>query len=758
MNNKNIGILDPNGIKNNPLTGKPYENLYQNANNKPGTYQDFAKKWTQLPVYGKKEEFIKAIKDNQILLVDSGTGSGKTVLVPKFALHATKYEKKIAVTIPKQVIVKSNALWAAKCLDVKIGQEVGYKYRGSPSSAKSKDTKLLFTTDGTIVAQLMNDIKLPQYDIVIIDEAHERNIQIDFLMLLLKETLRLRPEFKLIIMSATIDVDKYKNYYANEFKFQHIYAGEQPNFPIEDIYLDKPIEFNKVFDKSIEKVVEILEETDDGDILVFVKSGPEAKKGCRSLEKEIKKRPPFCTELFSGVSKEKEDLATSAVLFKQQTNRNGKTFERKVVFSTNVAESSLTVENVKFVIENGIELQDSYDPLKMMDKLYTTRISDANRKQRRGRTGRTSPGICYYMYTKKEMEAMSKFPLPAIQKTNLSQFYLRLFNLPHINNLQELINYVNQLIDKPDNSFTKSAIQILLGLGIIEITDKEPLNGKLTELGEKVVKYAGAMDPKNAVSMYYAYQNYVKTEVGLIVSMLEIAKGKIGEFLIPFNEDPSSTLPKKQQEKIYQQKKKNFVNQGGDFLSLLKVLKKFEDVRKKKGDDAALEWCIENNLQHKNLKKTWINYYQFIKEFMKVMRGEKELLEEDVVENTTVMSGGEAPESLKLVEDKILECFFKGYVIQYAKPYGLGKSYMNCFPEESSVGDIDKDSLYQMIKTKPKHMFYGLLQDLDGKVSYAFVNKIPQKVLDRLSKKEKDIMELCKLRAKNVKNKKNEKK
>lgn len=752
MNNKNIGILDPNGIKNNPLTGKPYENIYKNANNKPGTYKNFAQKWTQLPVYSKKDEFLKAIKDNQVLLVDSGTGSGKTVLVPKFALHVTNYQKKIAVTIPKQVIVKSNALWAAKCLDVKIGKEVGYKYRGSPSSAKSKDTKLLFTTDGTIVAQLMNDIKLPQYDMVIIDEAHERNIQIDFLMLLLKETLRLRPEFKLIIMSATIDVKKYDNYYSNEFKFGHIYAGEQPNFPIEDIYLSKPIEFNKVFDKSIEKVVEILEETDDGDILVFVKSGPEAKKGCRSLEKEIKKRPPFCTELFSGVSKEKEDLATSAVLFKQQTNKNGKTFERKVVFSTNVAESSLTVENVKYVIENGIELQDSYDPKKMMDKLYTSRISDANRKQRRGRTGRTSPGICYYMYTKKEMEEMPKFPLAAIQKTNLSQFYLRLFNLPHINTLQELMNYVNQLIDKPDLSFTKSAINVLLGLGIIEITNKEPLNGKLTELGEKVVKYAGAMAPQNAVSMYYAYQNYVKTEVGLIVSMLEIAKGKLGEFLIPFNEDPLSTLPKKQQEKIYMEKKKNFVNQSGDFLSLLKVLKKFEDVRKKKGDNAALEWCVENNLQHKNLKKTWINYYQFIKEFMKVMRGEKNLLEEDVIEDE--MQGGDAPESLKLVEDKILECFLKGYIIQYAKPHGLGKSYMNCFPEECSIGDIDKDSLYQMIKTKPKHMFYGLLQDLDGKVSYAFVNKIPQKVLDKLSKKEKDIMELCKLRAKNMKNKK----
>src|SRR3990172_3963293 len=182
-----LGILDPDGDKLNPLNNKPYSN----------TYKELAKIWSKFPTYKRNKEIIDAIKSNQVLLITAETGSVKTVLIPKFALHVLNYgkdDKKIAVTLPKQMIAKSAAEFAATTLDIKLGEEVGYQYRGSPSESKSQNTKLLYATDGTIVARLNNDPELKDFDIVIIDEAHERKVQIDFLIYLLRETLKLRPD------------------------------------------------------------------------------------------------------------------------------------------------------------------------------------------------------------------------------------------------------------------------------------------------------------------------------------------------------------------------------------------------------------------------------------------------------------------------------------------------------------------------------------------------------------------------------------
>ena len=191
--NNNVGILDPFGDNLNPINEKKFTSNYKNL----------AKFWSELPAYDSVKKVIRTIIDNDIILISSGTGSGKTVLVPKYALHANGYKGNIVVTLPKKIITKKAAEFAAKTLDVKLGKEVGYQFRGD--NKKSKDTILLYSTDGSIISQLKSDPLLKKIDIIIIDEAHERKIQIDLLLFLLKNSIKIRKEknmkpLKLIIM------------------------------------------------------------------------------------------------------------------------------------------------------------------------------------------------------------------------------------------------------------------------------------------------------------------------------------------------------------------------------------------------------------------------------------------------------------------------------------------------------------------------------------------------------------------------------
>ena len=248
-----------------------------------------------------RNEAIQSIYDNQIVLVISGTGSGKTVLTPKVALHAMNYQGKILITNPKSLPSKENAEFAAKTLDVPLGQQVGYKYRGSPEGSSSKNTNLLYCTDGSVLARLKTDPYLKDYDALIIDEAHERNIRIDLLLLETKELIQRRPDFKLIIMSATINAQIFIDYFPKkEYKFGLIDAGGKPNFPVESIFLPKGSEINKFdkngilvnrkiwIDKMVEIIFKIIVESDSGDILAFITGKGDIIDVCTKIKNKIK--------------------------------------------------------------------------------------------------------------------------------------------------------------------------------------------------------------------------------------------------------------------------------------------------------------------------------------------------------------------------------------------------------------------------------------------------------------------------------------
>ena len=284
-----IGILDPNGKNLNPLTQEKYSEKYL----------DLANTWKDFPAYAYANNFIDNIKSNQVTLVVSGTGSGKTVLVPKFALHTTDYKGKIAITLPKQSITKSAAEFAADTLDVKLGDEVGYQYRGG--SKNSDKTQLLYATDGTIVARLLTDPLLKEFDMVIVDEAHERKVQIDFLLYLLRNVIKERKDFKIIIMSATINAEIFETYF-EDFAFKRIDIGTEAHYPIESHFLPKQLEGKGYLSKGIDIIMDILEQdnNDGADILFFITSVNEATEVCQKLNMLLEKTESITTILIFG--------------------------------------------------------------------------------------------------------------------------------------------------------------------------------------------------------------------------------------------------------------------------------------------------------------------------------------------------------------------------------------------------------------------------------------------------------------------------
>ena len=427
--------LDFQGLNNNFLTNEPYSE----------EYKSLAEKWSILPLYQNKEQLkniIESIHNNQVTLVISGTGSGKTVIIPKLLLKyfivtnkdktteedLKRYNSKIVVTNPKRLTTIYNAEYGSKTLDVNLGVQVGYKFRGSPENTISENTKLLYATDGILLAQIYGgDVLLSEYQGIIIDEAHERKIPIDLLIYFFKHVLKNRPEFKIIIMSATIDAEIFRKFYMSDgITFESVEVSGQSNYPIESIFLrqnDKIDLYNYMY-IGVSIILKLLEENKEGDILMFVPMQKDLEIGCSMLRKLCPQRVKmgeicnsfYCAEVSAGISDENRELAVSKDKYKSlDTN-----FKKKIVFATNVAESSITLDGIVFVIDAGLEFGGHFDFNRyavIMEKHFTTQ---AQIKQRMGRAGRTQAGTCYHLYTKEKFETLDKFPKPDISTANLN--------------------------------------------------------------------------------------------------------------------------------------------------------------------------------------------------------------------------------------------------------------------------------------------------------------------------------------------------
>jgi len=431
-----VGIYDYEGKNKNPLNGKEYSEQYK----------QLTKFWSKLPAYESIDKCIKTIKDNDVILVSSGTGSGKTVLVPKFALHANNYTGKIIVTLPKKLITKSAAEFSAKTLDVELGEHVGYQYKGE--NVKSSNTNLLYATDGSIISMIKSDPLIQEIDIVLIDEAHERKTQIDILLYLIKNAIIIRKEknlkpLKLIIMSATIDETIFRAYFTN-VDYDYLHLSGKPNFPIEEYFLNESIidKGNKYLEVGLEKIQEIVKKNEkNSDTLFFVTTIKECDDMADKIE--LIHTDSFVMPLYSGIPSSLEEFISNKDKYKEIDPN----YKRRIFVATNVAESSLTIDGIIYVIDTGLELNVIYDASRKINVMNTSFITKAQMSQRKGRAGRTQNGFCYHLYTKEEMEKAIEYPDPEIKLIDLKNLCLSLLILGDDLNKKNKYDELDSTID-----------------------------------------------------------------------------------------------------------------------------------------------------------------------------------------------------------------------------------------------------------------------------------------------------------------------
>jgi HrpA-like RNA helicase len=790
---REIGILDPQGLQLNPLTGEVYEDIYynssKNANDNNPTYKFLSGLWSNYPMYTKSIETIKAIYENQVVLVISGTGSGKTVLTPKFALHALNYQGRIAITNPKRIPSKENAIYAAKTLGVKLGKEVGLKYKGSDSAHYSaNDAKLIYCTDGYIVAKLEMDPMLSDFDCLIIDEAHERNVNIDLLLLLVKGLIKRRPEFKLIIMSATINEKIFIDYFPKkEYKFAFIDAGSMSYKPIEEYFLDTPI--NK-FDEdgnligknfiqaAVDRVVKILRETPEGDILVFFPGKGEAQDGIMLLHHELERvnknldSKIFADILHSGTRKEAQDLLINNKKYKENTK-----FTRKVIFATEVAESSITVKGLDYVVDSGLANDNIYYGAKNLVSLEKKYIAKANHRQRKGRVGRKRPGFCYNLFTKKEYEEkFPEYPDAPILTEDIAENVLSFlsnkelvthinypFTYPVVSNRTkkaiggtankaankaaappslglgtDLATFLATMIEKPPIDNIKRILDRIEALGGIKRTNDR---GEVTDMGRAMAVFG--FTPEIGKMIISGYNYNCRDQVANIAAIFDVSEMRMDTIFERFSSRSKDESQKKLEKQKYDKVKKKFASAMGDHISLVNIYRDFFErrydttnrktgriLKEKRGD--AKEWCKENYLNYNRLDKVRDVAKQINRKFGRVIQIYRETHPENKPSHIFVSS---PPTISDKKEENILMAVIQGFYVNLMRKVG-DRRYVNCFPPDKTTAMLMMDSLYGSIRATTNFAVYSQLKSIFGRTGYAIVSKVPPTMIENLKKSE----------------------
>ncbi|KAL0333767.1 UNVERIFIED_CONTAM: putative pre-splicing factor ATP-dependent RNA helicase DEAH5 [Sesamum angustifolium] len=366
-----------------------------------------------LPIYKLKNELVQAVHDNQVLVVIGETGSGKTTQVTQYLAEAGYTTKgKIGCTQPRRVAATSVAKRVAEEFGCRLGEEVGYAIRFEDCTGP--ETVIKYMTDGMLLREILVDENLSQYSVIMLDEAHERTINTDVLFGLLKQLVKRRPDLRLIVTSATLDAEKFSGYFFN----CNIFTIPGRTFPVEILYTKQPE--SDYLDAALITVLQIHLTEPEGDILLFLTGQEEIDYACQCLYERMK-----------GLGKSVPELIILPVYSALPSEMQSRIFEpappgkRKVVVATNIAEASLTIDGIFYVIDPGFAKQNVYNPKQGLDSLVITPISQASAKQRAGRAGRTGPGKCYRLYTESAFHnEMSPTTIPEIQRINLGMITL----------------------------------------------------------------------------------------------------------------------------------------------------------------------------------------------------------------------------------------------------------------------------------------------------------------------------------------------
>ncbi|KAL3664541.1 hypothetical protein V7S43_010296 [Phytophthora oleae] len=564
-----------------------------------------------LPALAHREELLDALKENQVVVCVGETGSGKTTQLPQY-LHAcgaytnSKRDAEeaaqcIAITQPRRVATVSVAQRVAEEMNTSVGGEglVGYSIRFE--SRCSAQTKLKFLTDGVLVRECLSDPLLEKYSVVMLDEAHERSIHTDLLFGLLKQVMSRRPEFRVLITSATLDADRFADFFGEPTSSKKKKPKVKPCpivkipgrvFPV-DIFHSKQRQImghrgplSTYVRAAVETTMQVHNSEEPGHILVFLTGQREIEDACaqiRALYQEQERRSDRMElrvlPLYGALQGRKQRVIFDAVPMDRV---------RKVIVATNIAETSLTIDGVRYVVDCGFTKQKVYNPVRQMESLVVVPISKVSAQQRAGRAGRTASGKCYRLYNKTSYEEMAQETVPEIQRTNLANtvLYLKLLGI------QNVLGF--QYLDPPDEDSLLDALKQLYVLGALDAT------GEATPLGKLMSAFP--LEPKLSRAVVESLVLNCSHEMTQVVAMLSIEnvfvearhQGKKRQRTEREGDDEPHW-----EQRMQKLKDAGLLHEDGDQLTYRLLLRAFEGKsRQCEGHRRDLErWCDDRHLR-----------------------------------------------------------------------------------------------------------------------------------------------------------------
>ncbi|KAK0605557.1 hypothetical protein LWI29_028106 [Acer saccharum] len=506
----------------------PSEMLTEDKSRQKSAFQMLQEDRKTLPIYPYHHNLLQAIEDYQVLVIVGETGSGKTTQIPQY-LHEAGYTKlglKVGCTQPRRVAAMSVATRVSQEMGVKLGHEVGYSIRFEDCT--SPHTVIKYMTDGMLLREIINEPNLASYSVIMVDEAHERTLSTDILLGLLKDLIKSRPDLKLIISSATLDAVKFSDY----FDSAPIFKIPGRKYPVEIHYTTTP-ECDYI-DAAIVTVLQIHATQPPGDILVFLTG-----------QQEIETAEEILKHRMRGLGTKIAELITCPIYANLPAQLQTKIFDpvpdgaRKVVLATNIAETSLTIDGIKYVIDSGFAKVKSYIPRTGMESLLVNSICKASALQRAGRAGRTGPGKCFRLL-----------------------------------GIDDLANF--DFIDPPPVESLIKALELLFALGALN------KYGELTKTGRRMAEFP--LDPMLSKVIVASDKYDCSNEIITIVAMLSVG---------------NSIFYRPKDKKVHADNARMNFHLGnvGDHISLLRVYNSWREC------NYSTQWCHENYIQVKSIKR-----------------------------------------------------------------------------------------------------------------------------------------------------------
>ncbi|MFH9987633.1 ATP-dependent RNA helicase HrpA [Streptomyces luteogriseus] len=535
----------------------------------------------QLPVSQKKDVIAEAIRDHQVVIVAGETGSGKTTQIPKICLELGRGVRgMIGHTQPRRIAARTVAERVAEELDTPLGEAVGWKVRFT-DQVNQDSTFVKLMTDGILLAEIQTDRELRAYDTIIIDEAHERSLNIDFLLGYLAQLLPKRPDLKVVITSATIDPERFSRHFGDA----PIVEVSGRTYPVEVRYRPLLEEDGEDADRdqitAITDAVEELQAEGKGDILVFLSGEREIRDTADALTKK-NYRFTEILPLYARLSHAEQHR-----VFQPHTGR-------RIVLATNVAETSLTVPGIKYVIDPGFARISRYSHRTKVQRLPIEPVSQASANQRKGRCGRTSDGVCIRLYSEDDFEARPEFTDAEILRTNLASVILQM-TAAGLGDIEKF-----PFIDPPDHRNIRDGVQLLQELNALDPAQKDPRK-RLTDTGRKLAQLP--VDPRLARMVLEADRNGCAREVMVIAAALSI-------------QDPRERPVDRQAQA--DQLHARFKDETSDFLAYLNLWRYLREQQKERGSSSFRRMCKQEYLNFLRIRE-WQDIYTQLRTVAKQM-------------------------------------------------------------------------------------------------------------------------------------------